>query len=208
MFQWLLLLQRQVCLAPVPLPTAHAPSFLLPYHCSTAAPSGSQPFHCSRYPPLPPLQLKVLLWVPAPPCLPQPVNGTSSKMAVLLGTQVHRACGACSFSVSHLLPGQSFALRCRPPPSCYSVCCRSAASAALRSKSWKPASGVCRRLARPYFIGARGQMHKQPSFDPKWLYNLEAAGSHHDSVCAHLHLSMSRSLNAVCGGVCVSKTLS
>lgn len=73
--------QKQVCLPPVP--PSLPPSFLFPYHCSTAALSGRQPFHCSRAPPPSPISARV----GAGAALPDPTRGKDwLQIAVILGT--------------------------------------------------------------------------------------------------------------------------
>lgn len=93
-----------------------------------------------------PFHLAVLLWVLAPLCPTHPVEGTGSKslwyLAPRCPEQVTRR-AFCLFSPWTELT----TVCCRPPPSCFCLCCRSACLCCTQTKLSNPISSVCQRLS-------------------------------------------------------------
>jgi len=120
---------------PPPLP----PSFLLPYHCSTAALSGSHSIVLQ-----PPSPKGALVDVGA--AWPAPAHKRDRfQIAVILGTSVPGAHYVYGFSVSPFLPGQSTLLSAADRR--HLVTAGLPAWAALETKPPDPASSVCQRLS-------------------------------------------------------------
>ena len=83
--------------------------------------------------------------------LPAPAHERDRfQITVILGTYVAQSMLHLRLFLSpFFLPGQSLLLSlcCRPPPSCYCLCCRSARLCCTQTKSSNPASSVCQRLS-------------------------------------------------------------
>lgn len=122
------------CVPPPPLPVPLSLQYGSPVW-EAAIPLFLHPFH-----------LAVLLWVLAPLCPTHPVEGTGSKslwyLAPRCPEQVTRR-AFCLFSPWTELT----TVCCRPPPSCFCLCCRSACLCCTQTKLSNPISSVCQRLS-------------------------------------------------------------